>query len=255
MALSPKAASFRCIAWLCAATFLGAVARPVATAGQAAASPEGTAEAQSIFEQIVSLRLDGDYDRAVEMLNSVIADYQKSDEVLRRAYHHLVTVYVQNGDEDGARQAARAALESFPDLHADELEFPGRVNEVYDQMRKEMFGAFVIKQPKECRVYMDSTFVGETPLVLNLVRVKEYGLTVTKSGYKDYVSRIEIQPERTLDLSGLSLERNRAWWWWPAWVGGAAVAAVAVAIGVSGDDEGSAAEPNPLSGPPPPPSN
>ena len=118
-----------------------------------------------------------------------------------------------------------------------------------------MFGAFVIKQPKECRVYMDSTFVGETPLVLNLVRVKEYGLTVTKSGYKDYVSRIEIQPERTLDLSGLSLERNRAWWWWPAWVGGAAVAAVAVAIGVSGDDEGSAEEPSPLSGPPPPPSN
>ena len=255
MALSPKAISFRCIVWLCAATFLGALVRPVSTAGQAGAPPQAAAAAQSIFEQIVALRLDGEYARAVEMLNSVIAKYEQSDEVLRRAYNHLVTVYVQNDDEDGARQAAHAALESFPDLSADELEFPGRVNEVYDQMRKEMFGAFVIKQPKECRVYMDSTYVGETPLALNLVRVREYGLTVTKSGFKDYVSRIEIQPERTLDLSGLSLERNRAWWWWPAWVGGAAVAAVAVAIGVSGDDGGSTEEPSPLSGPPPPPSN
>jgi hypothetical protein len=251
--MSSKPAWFRCIAWLCAAAFLGVLVRPVSTAGQAT-PPKTAAVAQSTFEQIVALRLDGDYDRAVEMLNTVIAKYQQSDEILRRAYNHLVTVYVQNDDEDGARRAARSALESFPDLKADELEFPGRVNEVYVQMRKVMFGAFVIKQPKECRVYMDSTYVGETPLVLNLVRVNEYDLTVTKSGFKDYASRIEIQPERTLDLSGHSLERNRAWWWWPAWIGGAAVAAVAVAIGVSGDDEGST-EPPPLSGPPPPPSN
>ena len=255
MALSPKASSLRFIAWLCAATFLGAAVRPVSTAGQSAALPDVAAEVQAIFEQIVALRLDGEYDRAVETLNDLIAKYQKPEEVLRRAYHHLVTVYVQNGDEEGAKAAARAALEHFPDLRADELEFPGGVNDVYEQMRKEMFGAFVIKQPKECRVYMDSTYVGETPLALNLVRVKEYGLTVTKSGYKDYVSRIEIQPERTLDLSGLALERNRAWWWWPAWVGGAAVAAVAVAIGVSGDEEGSTDEPDPLPGPPSPPSN
>ena len=84
-------------------------------------------------------------------------------------------------------------------------------------------------------------------------RVGEYDLTVTKSGYKDYVSRIEIQPELTRDLSGLSLDRDRAWWWWPAWIGGAAVTAVAVAVGVSGGDEGTPPEAEPLAAPPPPP--
>jgi hypothetical protein len=243
------------IGWLCVGVLAGGVIGPAPAASQETSAPKSAVAAQATFEQIVAMRLDGDYARAVEMLNDVIAKYSKSDEILRRAYNHLVTVYVQNDDEEGARTAARAALTSFPDLTADELEFPGRVNDVYEQMRKEMFGSFVIKQPEECRVYMDSTFVGDTPLALGLVRVGEYGLTVTKSGYKDYVSQIEIQPERTLDLSGLSLDRNRGWWWWPAWIGGAAIAAVAVAIGVSGGDEGSPTEREPLPGPPPPPAN
>ncbi len=239
---------------LCVAV-VGAQALPAPAAGQETAAPKSAAAVQSTFEQIVALRLDGKYDQAVAMLSEVIASYVNSDEVLRRAYNHLLTVYVQNDDEEGAREAGRAALEKFPDLTADELEFPGRVNDVYNQLRKEMFGSFVISQPKECKVYLNGTHVGDTPLILSLVRVGEYDLTVTKSGYKDYVSRIEIQPELTRDLSGLSLDRDRAWWWWPAWIGGAAVTAVAVAVGVSGGDEGTPPEPQPLAAPPPPPSN
>jgi hypothetical protein len=236
-------------------TIVATLVPPRRGAGQEAAGSSPAAAAQGAFEQIVALRLDGEYDHAVAMLNEVIARYEKSDDILRRAYHHLVTVHVQNNDEEAARHAARAALERFPDLSADELEFPGRVNEVYDEMRRLMFGSLVISKPEECRVYMDSTYVGDTPLNLPLVRVGAYDLTVTKSGYKDYVARVEIQPELTRDLSGLSLERDRAWWWWPVWIGGAAVAAVAVALGVSGGEEGTAAEPEPLSAPPPPPSN
>ena len=259
--MSPRADSFtRYVGFLCVAILTGALALPPRTSGQEAVEPKtgepkAAAVVQATFEQIVALRLDGKYDQAVAMLNDVISKYENSGEILRRAYNHLVTVYVQNEDEEGARGAARAALETFPDLTADELEFPGRVNDVYDQLRKEMFGSFVISQPKECRVYLNGTHVGDTPLILSLVRVGEYDLTVTKSGYKDYVSRIEIQPELTRDLSGLSLERDRAWWWWPAWIGGAAVTAVAVAVGVSGGDEGTPPEAQPLSAPPPPPSN
>jgi PEGA domain len=242
-------------AWLLRVAVLGALVFPPPAAGQEAVAPKSAAVVQATFEQIVALRLDGKYDQAVTMLNDVITSYTKSDEILRRAYNHLVTVYVQNDDEEGARAAGRAALESFPDLTADELEFPGRVNDVYNQLRKEMFGSFVISQPKECRVYLNGTYMGDTPLILSLVRVGEYDLTVTKSGYKDYISRIEIQPELTRDLSGLALDRDRAWWWWPAWIGGAAVTAVAVAVGVSGGDEGTPPEPQPLAAPPPPPAN
>lgn len=246
---------FRCVVVLCVTAFASALALPPPAAGQDTHDSLSTAKAQAQFEQVVAMRLDGRYNRAVEMLNELIARYEQSDEVLRRAYHHLVTVYVQNGDEVGARSAARLALERFPDLAADELDFPGKVNDVYNQMRKEMFGAFVIGQPEECRVYLDSLHVGDTPLRLDLVRVGEYDLTVTKSGYKDYVSRIEIQPELTRDLSGLGLERDRAWWWWPAWVGGAAVAAVALAVGLGGGGDDPPPEDEPLPGPPAPPAN
>ena len=217
---------------------------------------DSTADAQGKFEEVVAMRLDGRYDQAVLMLNQLILTYDNSDEILRRAYNHLVTVYVQNNQRDGARAAAFAALEKFPDISADELEFPSGVNDVYNQMRREMFGSLVIDEPEECRVYLDSLHVGDTPLRLELVRVGEYELTVTKSGYKDHVSRIEIQPESTRDLTGLSLDKDRAWWWWPAWVGGAAVAAVAVAVGLSGDDGGETPPEEPvLPDPPDPPTN
>jgi len=245
---------FRCAVFLCLAAFAGALLTPPPIAAQESADAESTAAIQARFEQVVALRLDGEYARAIVMLSDIIAELS-SDEILRRAYNHLVTVYVQNDDDMGAREAARAALNRFPDLAADELEFPGKVNDVYDQMRKEMFGSFVISQPKDCHVYLDSTHVGDSPLRLDLVKAGEYELLVTKSGYKDYVSQIEIQPELTRDLSGLSLERDRAWWWWPAWVGGAAVAVVAVALGVSSGGDEAAPEPEPLPEPPTPPTN
>ena len=250
-----QAGWFRCVGFVCVTAWVAALLVPARAAGQETGGPKPAAAAQGTFEQIVALRLDGEYNRAIELLYELIAKYENSDDILRRAYNHLVTVHVQNNDEAGAEEVGRSALERFPDLTADELEFPGRVNEVYDLLRKQMFGSFVISQPKECRVYMDSTYVGDTPLSLPLVRVGEYDLTVTKSGYKDYVARIDIQPELTRDLSGLSLERDRAWWWWPAWIGGAVVSVVAVAIGVSGDDEAAADEPEPLPPPPTPPSN
>lgn len=253
--MSRQAGWFRCVGFLCVTAFAAGLLVPAPTVGQETGASKPAAAAQGTFEQIVALRLDGEYNRAIELLYELIAKYENSDDILRRAYHHLVTVHVQNNDEAGAQEVGRSALERFPDLTADELEFPGRVNEVYDLLRKQMFGSFVISQPKECHVYMDSTYVGDTPLTLGLVRVGEYDLTVTKSGYKDYVDRIEILPEFTRDLSGLSLERDRAWWWWPAWIGGAVVSVVAVAIGVSGGDDATADEPEPLPPPPTPPSN
>jgi outer membrane protein assembly factor BamD (BamD/ComL family) len=87
----------------------GVLALPPPTAGQETAEPKSAAVVQAAFEQIVALRLDGKYDQAVTMLNEVITSYGNSDEILRRAYNHLVTVYVQNDDEEGARAAARCA--------------------------------------------------------------------------------------------------------------------------------------------------
>ena len=105
---------------MCVVTFAAALVRPAPAAPQEETDPGTIATVQSMFERIVMMRLDGRYDQAVEMLRELIRGYEQSDEILRRAYHHLVTVYVQNGDDAGAREAARAGLERFPDLEADE---------------------------------------------------------------------------------------------------------------------------------------
>jgi hypothetical protein len=228
---------------------------PPPAAGQEAIDAASAEAIQAKFEKVVELRLDGEYGRAIDMLKEIIAEYSNSEAVLRKAYNHLVYVYVKNEDSSGARDAARGALERFPNLTVDELELPGKVNDIYDELRKEMFGSFVIDEPKDCHVYLDSTHVGDTPLGMDLVRVGEYELTVTKSGYKDHISRIEIEPDVKHDLSGLSLDRERAWWYWPAWIGGAAVAVVAIAIGVKGDDPTDDPPDPPLPEPPPPPAD
>jgi len=245
---------FRFVCLLSVIALAGALFSTSLATSQAADDAVAAEAVQTKFQQVVALRLKGEYDRAVEMLREIIAEYSNSDEVLRIAYNHLVTVYVQNDDEPSGRVAARTALERFSDLTADPFTFPGKVNDVYDQLRKEMFGSLVVSEPQDCHVYLDSTHVGDTPLRLELYPIGEYDLTVTKSGYKDYVTRIEIQPESTRELS-VSLDRDRAWWYWPAWIGGATVAVVALVIGLSPKDEAPPDQPQPLPEPPEPPTN
>jgi hypothetical protein len=203
------------------------------------------------FQEIIKLRADGDYDRAIAELRDVVRQYANSEQVLRRAYNHLVTTYVVKGDEAGAMQVARDALEMFPDLTAEEIAFPPRVNEYYDKLREEMFGSLTIKGTKDARVLLDEKHIGDTPLHRDLVRVGEHDLTVTKPGHQDHKERIRIQPGVTLDTK---VELSKPWAWWVYALGFGAVYAVALIV-VANGNEPEPVPPGELPDPPPPPTN
>ncbi len=207
------------------------------------------------FQGVMKLRADGDYDAAINELRDIVTRYSNSDQVLRLAYNHLVATYIDKGDADGAKTAAREALAKFPNLAAEEIAFPPKVNAYYDELRKEMFGALTIKKPKGCRVFLNGSHMGDTPLHLDFVRVGEYDLTVSKSGYYDFTERVRVQPDVALDKEP-SLDKKHGVKWWAYRIGAGVVAVTLLAVGLSGGDEAAPAEPaEPLPPPPGPPTN
>ena len=220
-------------------------------------SSAANAQEQSIYEkweQVSSLRATGQFDQAIEVLKGIIQENASSDEVLRLAYSNLVYTYYVAGDPAKEEAAAREALERFPDLRADDVQFPSVINDGFERLRREMFGSLVIGKPEEAGVSIDGVLKGNTPINLPLIRVGSHQLVVSKSGYADYADSVQIEPGvvRQLDVS---LTRQKDRWWWLTRVGApvAATVGVVVALLVGGDEEGTTPEPEPLSEPPPPP--
>lgn len=220
-------------------------------------SSAANAEEQSIYEkweQVSSLRATGQFDQAIEVLEGIIRENASSDEVLRLAYSNLVYTYYVANDPAKEEAAAREALERFPDLRADDVQFPSVINDGFERLRREMFGSLVISKPEGAGVSIDGVLKGNTPVNLPLVRVGSHQLVVSKPGYADYADSVQIEPGvvRQLDVS---LTRQKDRWWWLTRVGApvAATVGVVVALLVGGDEEGTTPEPEPLSEPPPPP--
>jgi hypothetical protein len=206
------------------------------------------------FQEIIVLKAQGEYDRAIEELNRVISEFAKSDQYVKLAYSHLVATYQEKGDVDGANRVAREALERYPDIVAQDIMIPSYVNTYYENLRREMYGRLTILKAEGCRVFLSGKHVGDTPLQLGLVRSGEYDLVMSKSGYQDYTERINIQSNQTLEKT-VSLARVRGKWWWISRVGVGLVVVGATAIGVaaSQDEPSASTEPEPLSPPPDPP--
>jgi hypothetical protein len=206
------------------------------------------------WEEVSSLRAAGQFERAVEILNSIIQEYSNSDDVLRLAYNNLVYTYYVAGDATSEGTAAREALAKFPDLRADDTQFPPVLNDQYERLRREMFGSLVIAKPERARVFLDETYKGEAPIRLPLVPIGSHVLEVAKSGYHDYTQSVEVEPNLIRELE-VSLKRQKDVWWWVTRVG---VPTLAVAAGVTvaliaGYEGGTPAEPEPLPTPPAPP--
>jgi tetratricopeptide (TPR) repeat protein len=207
------------------------------------------------MERVNVLRSRGEFQSAIEILNDIIRDYSESEQVLRYAYNHLVFTYNSMEDRDAALEKARQALERFPDLKGETPDIPPSVDEIYDRLRKEMFGSLDVTQPEKCNVFLlqDSmkVFKGVTPLELPLVRVGTYTLEVTKSGYHDYSRQISIAPDQKYSLDvPLSRERGTTWWLiriLPPTLAGALLAYLLW------PEETTAGEPQPLPEPPDPP--
>lgn len=242
-------APFRTIAILLSISFVVAFVMPAAGYGQQA---EETIYQK--WEEIASLRAKGEFAQAIEILNAMITDYANSKEILKRAYNNLVFTYFKMGDEENAVAKSREALEQFPDISADIIEFPPIVQNTYDQLRSEMYGFVTIRKPEEGRAFLNEDFVGETPLQLNLVRVGQYTLTVTKSGFHDYSEIIQVDPSGKHNFE-ISMDRQRDKKWWLYRIGPVALAGALItyfAVSAGGDETPA---PEPLPEPPAPPTN
>ncbi len=192
-------------------TFVVSALGPVPALAQ-----EGEKEISDRFEEMMVLKSRGEYDRAVDELGTIIDEFEGSERVLRLAYSYLVAVYHEANDTDGARRAAKEALERFPDITAgDEITIPPLVDEYYDTLRREMFGSLSITEPQGCDVFLNGDPVGQTPLDLVLVRAGAYDLNLTKNGYHDYAKNIVIEPDR-LHVEAIQMKRARTKWWWIA---------------------------------------
>lgn len=206
------------------------------------------------WEEIASLRARGEFTEAIEILNGIITEYANSEEVLRHAYNHLVFTYLKMGDEENAVTKAREALEQFPNISADTIEFPEYVQNTYDQLRLEMFGSVTIRKPEESRVFLNEDFAGETPLQLELVRAGQYTLLVTRSGFHDYSEVIRVDPGGKHNFE-ISMDRQRDKKWWLYRIGPIALAGALIgylALSAGGEE---IPAPEPLPEPPPPPTH
>ncbi len=207
------------------------------------------------MERVSVLRARGEFQSAIEILNDIIREYSESDQVLRYAYNHLVFTYNSMGNRSAALEKARQALERFPDLKVETPDIPPSVDEIYDRLRKEIFGSLDVSQPENCNVFLlqDSVkvFKGVTPLELKLVKVGTYTLEVTKSGYHDYSRQISIAPDQRYKLD-IPLSRERSKKWWLIRIVPTALVGALVSY-LLWPEESTTREPQPLPEPPAPP--
>lgn len=203
------------------------------------------------FEDVSSLRSQGQYDQAIELLRGIITEHAESEEILRRAYSDLVFTLLSKQDFDTAADIASEALYRFPDLTADPVYFPPTVDEVYDDLRDRLFGALnVATRPDSCQIFLGDELVGLSPLSLRYVRVGEYALKASKPGYNDELTIVRIESGHPTSVP-LSLQRDRGRMWWLVRVG-PAVLVTGVLLALQVRDKGGG-EPGSLPAPPPPP--
>lgn len=207
-------------------------------------------EISTVWDRIAELRLRGDYEAAIDMLEEVIREHADTDQILRHAYNHLIFTLILMRDDARAEAKAEEALGRFPDLHAPPPAFPDRMNTTYERLRRRMYGALQITtDPDESRVFLNGAYRGTTPLNIPFIRTGDYDLLISQTGYEDHVGSLVIGPNQTL-TQDISLDKHRGTGWWLMRIGAGAVVGTAIAlIANSGGTE----SPQPLPGPPDPP--
>lgn len=203
------------------------------------------------FDMVLDLISTGQYAQSEANLRDIIENYQGSD--LRKAYDLLVWTVEQDRGREAATEVAREALEIYPDLTNDRINVPQDIGIIYDELRKEMFGALQIEAMdpdlKESPVWLNNEYKGELPLYLDLLRTGEYELKVAAGGYDDHLSTIQISPNRDTVIPITLNKKGQSRWWI---VAGAAVTAGVVFLIAGGSSSEDPALQS-LPGPPDPP--
>jgi hypothetical protein len=217
------------------------------------------------FDEIGAMRANGQFGEAIAVLQQIIEEHSKTEDILRRAYNDLaLTIFFQRSATADAAERdrltqeiatqVRNGLTRFPDLQP-ELGSPPDLKLVYSDLRAEMFGKVLIStDPDSCMVLLGDKQMGKAPVQIDLFPVGVYALSVSKSGYKDEISELQVAANSSIEKE-VSLSRVHDTKWWMTRV----VAPVAIGVGVilalslSGGDEGGEPLEEPLPGPPPPP--
>jgi hypothetical protein len=225
---------------------------PVVLLAGASWAESGCAGMYSLLDQAGALRSVGDYDQAISILQEIMTQCSTSDAFMRRAYNEMVFTFLEKADSASAKSAAIEAVTHFPDLEADPASYPAQVGRIYDELRREMFGALAITtQPESCRVFLDGEFIGQSPVNLALVPVGSHLVSASRSGYKDASVETLIAPSVSSNIP-MALEKARGTTWWVWRIGPSVLAGTAIAI-ASGRGNNGSAESGPLPYPPDPP--
>lgn len=239
----------------------------------AADTPTSSASLDEAREQIKS----GDYDHAIEILKTAIAESHEQAARLREAYLLLIKTYVFLGNDykfkPQGREASnlnyRAARELIEEvLKTKDLrhltpepasEYPPEMIGFFGEVRSQIFGAFRVAslRPSKAIVTLDAdtlaSFPGDTlPGEVDL-GIGTHTVVVRHPGYRILTEEIVISPNSTLARSyELSKRRGKLWF---------ATRATGVAgvlgglIGLVVGNRGGTPAAKPLPPAPPPPTN
>ncbi len=159
------------------------------------------------IEDIRSLRTQGKYDEAIEILNNIITDDSSPEDVLEQVYNELIFSLLLKEEKEAAMEAARRALLRFPDLKPDPVYYPPTLGQMYDDLKKEMFGSLELQTiPEACEVYFDNDYKGLSPLRIEYLTVGQYDVNIKKQGYNDEALSVRIDPN-TLTKKDVVLSR------------------------------------------------
>lgn len=217
----------------------------------AADSPAQDDALYESWEKAISFRENKQFNEAEEIFRKLLAEYPESEDISRRAYNQLVFTFTQDGVPGSEEAVASEALAVYPDLMADTVFIPQQVNDLYDRLRREMFGSIAIRKPEECQIYLAGTLMGETPLFLPYVPVGDYLLKVTKEKHHDYEEHIVVAPDGRHNFE-IAMTRRKDTKYWLTRVGGGAIVAGTIVLLASGSSD-DPVETSPLPGAPPPP--
>jgi hypothetical protein len=193
---------------------------------------------------------------------------------LREAYLQLIETYETWGNREyrtKGRVAARAFYDKAQSVIEEALRHPelrhlapdsSYVDEMIDHfaaVRARIFGKFRVDhlEPAHAVVQLDGRILGVVPGETRIgdddLAVGPHQVLVQADGYKEYRETIDISPNETTGRH-YTLQKKRGPLWYAGWGAGAAAVVVGGALVLTAGDEPASTAPQPLPGPPNPPS-
>jgi hypothetical protein len=230
-------------------------------------------EIDAELQRIPGLLVEGSYDLATALLNSMLSEVREDTARLRTVYLLLIETYITRGNYFAYRLRERETAKLFYKeaehlvlecLRTEELrdvtpappeDYPPEMVEAFEKIRSENFGSFRILSldPLHAAVEIDGTFVPrgrgtESSLIRNLA-VGPHEIVIRSDGYRPVRDQFRISPNSTLEKS-YALEKPKSAGWY---ISRGAVLVAAGTLTWLMIDSGSSPDPVLPGAPPPPP--